>query len=274
MTPSFQFQAAPLDDTPCDLYVEILTQGMSFMVMQNNCCLSLVVCHFKEDTNTDLSAKYLHELITGQPILSQSFKRVHIIYGYPQTILVPHQLMQEESNQAILELVYGENNVVITRSDFIYQLSIHTVYNVPVMIDQAINRYFSMARHSHLFSLLPNLATQHPNQLYCIFGKQHLQVMLTREGKLQALQNFNFTTSEDVAYYLLQLCKSFDVEIDNTVVRLSGLIDEDSALFSELYKYFLQLTFCTLPAHYQYPEEIAQYPSHYFSHFFEIAACV
>ena len=57
-------------------------------------------------------------------------------------------------------------------------------------------------------------------------------------------------------------------------IRLSGMIDEYSLLYTELYKYFLLLVFDELPAQYQYPEELNKYPAHYFSHLFAVALCV
>ena len=88
------------------------------------------------------------------------------------------------------------------------------------------------------------------------------------------MQNFLYKIPWDVAYQLLNLCKSFEVDMSDIIVRISGMIDSSSGLYKELHKYFKLLEFDSLPGQYQYPEEIRQYPAHYFSHLFSVAACV
>jgi hypothetical protein len=51
------------------------------------------------------------------------------------------------------------------------------------------------------------------------------------------------------------------------------MIDEDSALYQELFKYFPQMKFSGLPENFTYPKGLDAYPSHYFSNLFAIAAC-
>jgi hypothetical protein len=52
------------------------------------------------------------------------------------------------------------------------------------------------------------------------------------------------------------------------------MVTENSALYKELYKYFIQIRLEALSNQFQYPQEINNYPSHYFSHLFSVAACV
>jgi hypothetical protein len=91
---------------------------------------------------------------------------------------------------------------------------------------------------------------------------------------LQVIQNFQYKVPEDAAYHLLNVCERFEVKANDTVLHLNGMIDPDSNLYNELYKYFLQTAFGTLPEIFTYNEEIKKYPEHYFSHLFELAACV
>lgn len=152
--------------------------------------------------------------------------------------------------------------------------TIHNVYGNPAVVERVITRYFAFAESTHLFSLLPHVVKDADNHLYCIFSTGQLKVLLIREGKLQVMQSYSYKIPEDAAYHLLNLCKTFEININEIVVSLSGMIDASSVLYNELFKYFLQLQFDTLPKQYQYPEEIHQQPAHYFSHLFAIAACV
>jgi hypothetical protein len=72
----------------------------------------------------------------------------------------------------------------------------------------------------------------------------------------------------------LNVCKGFDVQPDSVILHINGMIDENSALYSAIYKYFLQIEFDTLPEGYTYDDGIKNYPAHFFSHLFALASCV
>ncbi|MEP7109053.1 MAG: DUF3822 family protein [Ferruginibacter sp.] len=274
MTLSFYIQPTNINTSNADLYIEINARELCYIIMDGGICLALAIYQFNEGTSDETAAGYIHQIIVDQPVLQQKFNKVHIIYGYVPSILVPHQFMNDTDNNSILELVFGDASERITRTDFMYRHSVHNIYGIPAAIEMVITRYFGFAVYTHLFSLFPDVVKEPGNHLYCIFSSGKLKVLLIRDSKLQLMQNYTYLTREDVAYHLLNLCKNFDVNVNNIVVRLSGMIDSNSPLYSELNKYFLQLQFEGLPAQYQYPEEINNYPAHYFSHLFAIAACV
>ncbi|MEP7142170.1 MAG: DUF3822 family protein [Ferruginibacter sp.] len=271
---AFHIQPINIDTSSADLYLEINAQGLFYIILNNSICVALVIYHFKTGISDETTAEYIHQVIADQPVLQQDFNTIHIIYGYTPSILVPGQFINDKDNNAMLDLVYGDVSERVTRADFMEKHAIYNVYGIPTVIEMVIAHYFGSAVYTHLFSLLPDVVKDPGNHLYCIFSTGQLKTLLIKEGKLQITQNYSYKTPEDVAYHLLNICKSFGVNANNTVVHLSGMIDANSPLYNELYTYFLQLQFEGLPEQYQYPEDINQYPAHYFSHLFAIAACV
>lgn len=270
----FCIQPDSIHTNQASLYLEIDAHGLSYTILENHQCLALVVYHFGHGHSDDTIAEYIHQVMTDQPVLHQKFDKVHIIYGYAPSVLVPNDFMPEANNEALIELVYGDNSERVTRSDNMYKRSLHNIYGVPGAVDQALNRYFPTAMYTHLFSLLPDIEHSNENQLYCIFSAAQLKVLVLKEGRLQVMQTYNYKTSEDAAYHLLNLCNSFEIPAADTLVTLTGMIETSSGLYSELYKYFLRLELELLPEQYQYPDGIKEFPQHYFSHLFAIAACV
>jgi hypothetical protein len=93
-------------------------------------------------------------------------------------------------------------------------------------------------------------------------------------GALQLLQTFSYQTPEDTAYYLLLICKQFDIAPDKMVLNISGLIDEKSALYSELVKYFEEVHYEGVPDTYGTNGILNEYPAHYFSPLLKMSLCV
>ena len=97
-------------------------------------------------------------------------------------------------------------------------------------------------------------------------------VSLIKNGKHQLINSFNYHTPEDVSYILLNICHHFD--INNIKLEISGLLEVNSSLYNEIYKFFTDIEFTKLLTEATYSEEITSFPSHYFNNIFTIDSCV
>ena len=274
MNSSFIIQPQGINTEHADLYLEIKPGGVAYIILDNNTCIALATYHFPLDASDAMVVESIHGLIKDQPVLQERFKNVYIIYGYPQSVLVPNELMNGQDNETMLNLVFGDVGEGVIRSEYMPRHQIHNVYRVPAQVDAVVSRYFEQAAFTHLFSLLPDVIKSTGTHLYCIFDPGQLTAMLLKNGKLQLVQNYDYKTPDDVAYQLLNICERFDVDLPGVTVHLSGMIDGASALYTELNKYFLQVFFEGLREEYEYPENFQQYPAHYFSHLFALVSCV
>jgi Protein of unknown function (DUF3822) len=270
----FSIQSINAVTADADLYIEIDAQGFSYIIMDKGTSIALVIYQFEAGTTNETAADFIHRIINDQPVLQQKFNSVHIIYGYAQSMLVPQAFVNSQNSNALLGLLYGDGSDRVVKNNFIQKHAMQNVYSIPSVVEMVLTGYFETAQFTHLYSLLPDVVKKSGNNLYCIFSTGQLKMILMKEDQLQLIQNFCYKTPEDAAYYLLNSCKSFEVNVSEINLSLSGMIDVKSALYKELYKYFLLLEFDKLPDQYEYPGEMNQYPAHYFSHLFSIAACV
>ena len=95
-----------------------------------------------------------------------------------------------------------------------------------------------------------------------------------KAGELQLIQTFAYQTPEDAAYYLLLICKQFKIAQTDLVLKISGLIDAQSALYTELLKYFEHVQHEGIPAELSTAGILDEYPSHYFSPLLKMSLCV
>ena len=273
MNSSFNILTPGANTSQSSLLIELSAQGISYVAIdQNNVCIALAVYYFDTGISHEGVASNLKTIVTSQPFLQQIFKKINFVYAFAESVLVPHQFINRQANKDMMELVYGDTSDCVTRDDFTH--TYNNVYRVPKQIDSVIAHLFMQANHCHLYSLLPKIIKETGNQLYCIFSTKNFTVQLAKEGNLQMIQNFAFKAPIDVAFHLLNVCERFDVAINDTEFELNGMIDADSNLYNEIYKYFLGPVFTVLPENFIYNEEIKKYPAHYFSHLFQLAACV
>ncbi len=247
---------------------------VSFIILnRENNCIALQSYHLAAETNFENTAAQLKQIVSSQDLFKEDFEKVIIIYAWPTAIIAPGKFVTEDSKKQMLNLVFGDQHDALIKTDVDAVTDRHTIYTVPKQIESVITYLFSSHTSKHLYSLLPAITDLNGNELYCIFCNNNFTAMLLKGGKLQAIQTYQYKSPEDVAYYLLHLCESFEVEVNDTTVHLNGMISEQSNLYNEISKYFLNLQFESLPAGINYPETMNEYPSHYFSHLFAVAQC-
>ena len=275
VNPSFNIQNTGIYTEAAQLFVEAGPMGISLVILNTGNCFQAVVTYsfYNKMSEPELAEK-IKEILQDDELLQKQFAKTHIIWSYPESILVPPNLVDAGSNNEMLNLVYGDAQKGVIKSDFLYKHNLHNIYRIPEMIVECFEGKFPYATQTHQYSLLVNREINDGNELFVVFYPNSLTLMLRKEGQLQVIQNFAFSSPEDTAYHLLNVCESFDIQPNRVMLHISGLIDEKSNLYAAIYKYFLHVEFDKLPGNYTYAEEIKDHPPHFFSHLFALALCV
>jgi hypothetical protein len=275
VNPSFNITTENTATEKPVLFIHAGRQGISFLQLDtdNNIFFAVQVYHFpKQSTDIDI-AETINDILTTENLQQQYFQKIYITWCFDENILVPFEYFDTSHSKAMLDLVYGDAAQAVPQHEIVLAHNLHTVYRIPAAIKNVFSNWFPFSIQNHQSSLLINFEKVQRNLLYCIFYPGSVTVMLRKNGQLQVIQNFEFSVPEDVAYHLLNVCSKFEAAMPTTLM-LSGMVDNNSILYNELYKYFLQMEFAGLPGNFNYPAAIQQQPAHYFSHLFATALCV
>ncbi|MES2431335.1 MAG: DUF3822 family protein [Bacteroidota bacterium] len=272
MAPLFNIPSSTTNFSTARLFVEIGECCLSYFILDHSDKISSIcVYQFTDKLQTESEVR---NILYNDPLFKEKFEKIDIIYSFADSVLVPREIINNVANKDLLELVYGDFADKLIRNDQVVPLNIQNVYRIPTAVGNVVNNLFPAAHVHHLYSLLPVMLNLTGNRLSAIFSTTHIIVVLSKDGHLQVMQNFTYQTPEDAAYHLLNTCQSFDVDVNEVNLLLSGMIAESSPLYAELYKYFLNIDLALLPVQYEYSDEIKKYPQHFFSHLFTIAECV
>jgi Protein of unknown function (DUF3822) len=275
VNPSFNISTATIPANKPVLLVQAGKQGISFTQLDNdtNTFISVQVYHFAKHLTDAAIAEEINYLLSDEALQQQYFKKIFVTWCFDENVIVPFEYFDVNNAGDMLQLVYGDAAQAVVQHELVLAHNLHTVYRIPVAVKNVFNHWLPFSIQNHQSSLLINIEKVHANLLYCIFYPNSFSIMLRKNGHLQVIQNFEFIAPEDVAYHLLNVCRSFDAA-PQTTLFLSGMIDANSNLYNELYKYFLNIELATLPGNFNYADEINGQPAHYFSHLFATALCV
>ncbi|HTE25100.1 DUF3822 family protein [Flavitalea sp.] len=282
--PSFDITALNINPAEWEQSILLLEVSGNFLgcVWYNQPKQKLLgVRHYNfEDTVDKSSRDLMEELLKEDLMLNSHVSKVVMVYHYPESTLVPETYFQSELNRPVLDLMFGDAEKGLVMSEKIDILPVYNVYRIPPDIHKLFQQKFTSSSYWHYYTLQLSffqIEKDSPADLVRIrvmFYADKFIVGAFRDGELLILQSFTYQTPEDVSYYLLTVLNAHDVNQENVVLKISGLIDEDSILYTELNKYFQYLTWDPLPAGIDPAGILKQFPSHYFSPLVRMALCV
>lgn len=221
----------------------------------------------------------LLEIITNDDLLQVPFKDAFVIYNYTDSSFLPEKAFHIELNQPVTEVIYGNARKGLMLSEKVIGWRMYNIYRVPREIHALLQRKFTTGNYWHYYTLLLNegQATQSSNDeqiIKMVMRADQFLVAVFKGPSIQLMQSYSYQTPDDVSYYLLAICNRFNISQEKVTLIVAGLLDEQSRLYQELLKYFLQVQWDRLPDSVKLESVFSTYPNHYFSPLLKMALCV
>jgi hypothetical protein len=220
----------------------------------------------------------LLEIITNDELLQIPFKEAFIVYNYTDSNFLPEKVFHIELNQPVTEIIYGNAKKGLLLSEKVIGFKMYNIYRVPREIHALLQRKFASGNYWHYYTLLLNdgqMQTSSNEQVIkMVMRADQFLVAVFNGDKIQLVQSYTYQTPDDVSDYLLAICNRFKISQEKVTLIVSGLLDEQSRLYQELLKYFLQVQWDRLPETVKLDEGFGEFPDHYFSPLLKMALCV
>jgi hypothetical protein len=231
---------------------------------------------FMDDNRSFTAVKYFtfDELDAEESVrriiseIDQSAEKTIVCSAFPYSIMMP--LKQFKNDYSLIDVVYDQAAQHYL-NDSIAEWQITNMYSLPSSIHELVSRLPNV-KYYHVYT--PSLKVYNgftaDIQVSVHLTTQHFRVLVRKEGKILLIQTYFYKTPLDIVYYLLKIFSEFSLDQKETYVILSGLVEEDSAMYKELYSYFTNLHFAqppgiSLPAN--------DHPHHFFTSLYNVAAC-
>lgn len=201
--------------------------------------------------------------------ISATPSKVIIGAAYEQAMLLP---VGYAANETRLQQVMYDLPAQKFLKDTISEGHMVTAYSMPENIYRQFIHRFPSAIFCHIYT--PSLKMYNgfvaEDQVNIHFSTTRFSVLVKKDNQVQLVQTYSYKTPLDVVYYLLKICYEFAFDQSHVFMIISGLIDKDSALYTELHHYFINVHFTSAPS-YSLPEN--EHPHYYFTSLYNLAAC-
>jgi hypothetical protein len=231
--------------------------------------------HLAAESEETSMAGILQELTDNDDLFQKQIGETVVVYNYADTTLLPEAHYSIELGKPVMELTTGNVHKGLVLSEKVNGRQFYTVYRIPRDVHSLLQRKFSAGKYWHYYSLLlSNLSGMEGVVMRVNFYPDKFVVAVTSGEEVQLIQTFGYQLPEDVAYYLLLVCRQLNHEPTQVRLMLSGLVDADSVLYNELYRYFTDIVWDTSGTAAWNNEMLNEFPAHYFSPLLQLALCV
>jgi hypothetical protein len=197
---------------------------------------------------------------------TNDFEKIVICSAFPNALLVPRKL-HSDNNSKIFDKGQYQLEAVIPEWQMV------ALFSLPKQLYQKLDAAFPNATITHCYA--PALKVYNgfvsQNQLLVHFVPNQFRVIVKKDQHLQLAQTYSYTAPLDVVYYLLKICNEFNFSQTETYIIISGLIEENSALYKDLNAYFSNVHFAAKPSVTMVENK---YPQHFFTSMYNLASCV
>lgn len=209
------------------------------------------------------------------PALNTRYYQAAIAYDTNESIQIPSVIYKYEEGQLHLDAIYGRDIYTTVVSENVAGRNFHNIYRLPTDLHSAASWKFLSGKFWNIYSvLLKNYSSKNEDVMIVDFKTDDLSLVVLRDNKLVLTKTFSYTLPDDVLYYLLKCSQQSNLSQQTVRLLLSGLIEKDSAIYRELYKYFINIEFDVLTPDIKLAEPLKAHPDHYYSSISKLAACV
>ena len=279
--PAFDIKRNDSNNLPddCRLLIEISDQSFNYILFTRSPDQLFLLRQYRLYTTGDKDTRdVLEEVISGDPTLSLFGQNAIIVYNFPDASLLPAEHYKTELKVPVTRLLYGDTDNDLIFDEDVADWNIHNVYSVSKDLHTLCRDKFKGGQYWHLYTMVLRWSKESElpggNFARVIFYNDKFITAFFINGALQLLQTFSYQTPEDVSYYLLLICRQFNIHASQITLNISGLIDTQSPLYSELTKYFEELHYEGIPSTYGTNGILEGYPTHYFSPMLKMSLCV
>jgi hypothetical protein len=206
---------------------------------------------------------------------SIAWHKVFLVVDVAEQSLIPSKFYKEETNKAVLELLYSDVGSFQIFSEYITAIDAQNVYRVNTGLVEAIAAALPNAIIQHATSLQINKALLSGTKVFCQILDRKIKYTVVKEDGLVLVNYANYQAPTDVCYALLRACEFAALDVHDVEVQLTGLIDVNSNLYNELQKFFGNIHIDNQPI-----EEVAisndleQVPYQYIKSLINLFTCV
>ncbi|MDR0791820.1 MAG: DUF3822 family protein [Chitinophagaceae bacterium] len=226
------------------LYIECGVRHLAFWLKENNETKQIVsfeLFYFKAATFFFKEVFEKTEMQSG--ILNQKYRSVNITWENSRCVCIPQQYFSSDMMGACTGYLYSENNAGESLYTFGNEFSV--AYKTDPEQYKVLTQYFPAAKHFHKYhsfsKVISGMEKKRPALMYVALFYNYYIISAFDNGQMQFINRLQYASIPDTVKTIENATNLLQWNAENTALIVSGIIDEQSALYNQLAKHFALL---------------------------------
>lgn len=205
---------------------------------------------------------------TSVDIIQNGYNRVYATWNAPGATLIPASFYNENKKVDFLQFNNGATNNQRIIAEDTRGGEIKVLYSIPEPIKMYLDAKFSNHKIKHVSSSLMDIiassSTRNTDKLGFInLNTSNFNLLLMDKG-LRFFNTFNYTTQEDILYYILFALEQNGFDAHEDKILLSGEVESESGTHKLLKDYIKNISFAITDKSLLRNDNISKLPHHFF----------
>lgn len=212
-------------------------------------------------------------------LLAEACEQTVILWGGHTYTLVPGALYDPSQSELYLNFVRTVHAGEAVMHDPLKNNDAHNIYSLPHILKEGISQLFPKARVLHaMSSFVENLLIRYKNDastptIVVNLGALSFDMVVLKDSRLQFCNSFEYSTAEDVLYYILFVFEQLNIAPAASHLLVSGEIMKPSAIDELMNKYIGTVQFIPRNPSWSYSYVFDELPGHRFYNLLNILPC-
>lgn len=231
--------------TPKALSILVSLDGLSFCVLSFGKISLLSEVSFEKQLNPIEVLERLKKALSKEQLISEHFEKVTLTISNELFTCVPEALFNKNNLTNYLKFSSKLLKTDFADVDALPALQLHTVYIPFTNITNFIYDQFGAFTYRHSISVFAEaiLAMQKEKSIAVNLTSQYFELVVIQDNALKLANRFTYSSKEDFIYYILFTYEQLNLDREEDILYVSGLIEEGDDNYEMAFKYIRHIAF-------------------------------
>ncbi|RZK56656.1 MAG: DUF3822 family protein [Pedobacter sp.] len=259
----------PASASVCNLLVKVGLDNFSYAIINKE--TKHVDAVFDEQECVNGAQKFAERLKTDS-YLKLPYQEIKFAIHTANTIAIPNDLFNEDDLESHSQF-FTEAHSGYLYSQSQNHFGFTSIFTLPKVIDKTLEDFPQAKRYEQNAGLIQLAEKLDGNNLLVDFTVASVNVLFVKNQQVVFQQCYEIENVEEFNYYILLVINQLNINLKETALNLSGIINQGDEKYNCLLKYFSKADFITATNNLN-QEVLDDMPAHYYSNLLALDQCV
>lgn len=262
------------------LSIQVSLDGFSFSILDLVRGKFVVLKHYdlSQQKGYDQKADKLRQILSSDKHLHPSFKQSVALVVTRKSTLIPETYFQEKDLKSYLSFNHDLDELDEIHFNHLEEIRAYNVFTIPNPISNTLLEHFGNIPYYHhgqpfLQYQLDNASPAKKTAALSIF-EQFIDIGVFSGNNLLFYNTFQWSTHEDILYYLLYVYKQLNLDVNSNELQISGSTRDQKNLKKLIDQYIKKSHLQRPPNDYTYSYTFKNQQAQHFTNLFRLNLCV